>query len=115
VAADAKTADAFFTGFPSYWNIVVLYLLMFHVPPGLNAVILLVLSGLVFVRIGYVYPSRTPTLRRLTLTLAAAWAVIIGVIIALWPSPPRALAIASLGFPVYYFVLSLWLNARRVR
>jgi phosphatidylcholine synthase len=114
VAADAKTADAF-TGFPSYWNIIVLYLLMFHVPPGWNAVILLALSGLVFVRIGYVYPSRTPTLRRLTLTLGAAWAVMIGVIIALWPSPPRALAIASLGFPVYYFVLSLWLNARRVR
>ena len=29
-----------------------------------NAVILLVLSALVFWRIGYVYPSRTPTLRR---------------------------------------------------
>ena len=26
VAPDAKTADHFFTGFPSYWNIVVLYL-----------------------------------------------------------------------------------------
>ena len=115
VAPDAKTADAFFTGFPSYWNVVVLYLLLFHVPPGLNAVILLVLSGLVFVRIGYVYPSRTPTLRWLTLALGAAWSVMIGVIIALWPSPPRALAIASLGFPVYYFVLSLWLNARRSR
>ena len=25
-AADAKTDDHFFTGFPSYWNIVVLYL-----------------------------------------------------------------------------------------
>ena len=106
---------AFFTGFPSYWNIVVLYLLLFHVPPGWNALILLVLSGLVFVRIGYVYPSRTPTLRRLTLTLGAAWAVMVCAIIALWPSPPRAIAIASLGFPVYYFVLSLWLNARRVR
>ena len=115
VAPDAKSSDAFFTGFPSYWNVVVLYLLLFHVPPGWNALILLALSGLVFVRIGYVYPSRTPTLRRLTLTLGAAWAVTICVIIALWPSPPRAIAIASLGFPVYYFVLSLWLNARRVR
>ena len=33
-AADAKTADHFFTGFPSYWNIVVLYLLLFRVPPA---------------------------------------------------------------------------------
>ncbi|HEX6463002.1 MAG TPA: hypothetical protein VFZ98_01060 [Vicinamibacterales bacterium] len=115
VAPDAKTADAFFTGFPSYWNVAVLYLLLFRVPPGWNAVILLALSGLIFVRVRYVYPSRTPMLRPLTLTLSAIWSVMIGVIIALWPSPPRALAIASLAFPVYYFVLSLWLNARRSR
>src|ERR1051326_7473559 len=111
VAPDAKTADAFFTGFPSYWNIVVLYLLLFRVPPGWNAVILLALSGLIFVRIGYVYPSRTPTLRALTLTLSAMWAAMIAAIIVLWPSPPRALSIASLAFPVYYVVLSLWLNS----
>jgi phosphatidylcholine synthase len=113
VAPDAKTADAFFTGFPSYWNVVVLYLLLFHVTPGWNAVILLVLSALIFVRIGYVYPSRTPTLRALTLTLAAVWAGMIAVIVALWPSPPRLLAIASLVFPVYYVMLSLWLHSRR--
>lgn len=115
VAPDAKTADAFFTGFPSYWNIVVLYLLVFHVSPAWNAAILLVLSGLIFVRIRYVYPSRTPTLRRLTLTLAGIWAVMLAVMIADYPTPPRGLAIASLGFPVYYIVLSLWLNAGRSR
>ncbi len=113
VAPDAKTADAFFTGFPSYWNIVVLYLLLFHVPPGWNAAILLALSALVFVRIGYVYPSRTPTLRPVTLTLAALWTAMLAVIIVLWPSPPHALSIASLAFPVYYLVLSLWLHFHR--
>lgn len=113
VAPDAKTADAYFTGFPSYWNIVVLYLLLFRVPPGWNAAILLVLSGLIFVRIGYVYPSRTPTLRPLTLTLAAIWTGTLAVIIVLWPSPPHALSIASLAFPVYYIVLSLWLHFHR--
>ena len=56
VAPDAKSNDHFFTGFPSYWNIVVLYLLLFRVPPLGNALVLLVLSALVFVRIGYVYP-----------------------------------------------------------
>jgi phosphatidylcholine synthase len=113
VAPDAKTDDHFFTGFPSYWNIVVLYLLMFRVPPGVNAVILLVLSALVFVRIGWVYPSRTATLQRTTIALGAIWTVMIGAIIWWWPAPPRALAIASLAFPVYYLVLSLILHARR--
>jgi phosphatidylcholine synthase len=113
VSPDAKTDDHFFTGFPSYWNIVVLYLLLFRVSPGANAVILLVLSALVFVRIGWVYPSRTATLQRTTLALGALWTVMIAAIIWMWPSPPRALAIASLGFPVYYLVLSLILHARR--
>jgi phosphatidylcholine synthase len=113
VAPDAKSDDHFFTGFPSYWNIVVLYLLMFHVPPAANAVILLALSALVFVRIGYVYPSRTETLRRTTLGLGAVWGLMLAAIIWMWPSPPRPLAIASLAFPVYYLVLSLVLQARR--
>jgi phosphatidylcholine synthase len=113
VAPDAKTSDQFFTGFPSYWNIVVLYLMVFAVPPGVNAAVLLVLSALVFVRVGYVYPSRTPVLRRLTLLLSAAWAVAIGAMIAMWPSPPRWVAIGSLAFPVYYVVLSVVLQLRR--
>lgn len=112
-AVDAKTPDHFFTGFPSYWNVVVLYLMMFRVPPAVNAVILLVLSALVFVRTGYVYPSRTPVLRGLTLALAAGWSALLGVIIYMWPNAPRSLGIASLAFPVYYLVLSLVLDARR--
>ena len=32
-AADAKTNDHFFTGFPSYWNIVALYLHIAGLPP----------------------------------------------------------------------------------
>ena len=110
---DAKTPDHFFTGFPSYWNIVVLYLLLFRVPPGANAVVLLVLSAMIFVRIGYVYPSRTPTLQKTTLALGALWTAAIGAIIWLWPSPPAWLSIGSLLFPVYYLVLSLVLHARR--
>ena len=49
--ADAKveTTDHFFTGFPSYWNIVALYLYVWRLPPAVNAAILLVLAVLVFV------------------------------------------------------------------
>ena len=115
VAPDAKSSDHFFTGFPSYWNIVVLYLMLFRVPPFYNAIVLLGLSALVFVRIGYVYPSRTETLRTLTLVLGCAWGVLVGAIIWLWPSPPYWMAIGSLLFPVYYTVLSFVLHARRKR
>jgi phosphatidylcholine synthase len=113
VAPDAKTADHFFTGFPSYWNIVALYLHIFDFDPRVNAIVLLVLSAMVFWRIRYVYPSRTPVLRTLTIALGAVWGLIVIAMILLLPTVPAWLVTASLVFPVYYALLSLALNTRR--
>ena len=115
VAPDGKTADHFFTGFPSYWNVVALYLYAFGSAPVVNAVVLLVLSGLVFVRVGYIYPTRTRSLRVLTLALAVLWgAMLVGIVTTL-PRPPRSLLVLSLAFPAYYFAASLALHVRRSR
>jgi phosphatidylcholine synthase len=113
-AGDAKTDDHFFTGFPSYWNIVALYLYAAGLPPIVNAFVLLGLSALVFVRIGYVYPTRTPVLRGLTIALGGVWAAMVLLMILMLPEVPGLLLIASLFFPVYYVVLSRILHARRV-
>lgn len=115
VSEDAKTEDHFFTGFPSYWNIVVLYLVVLALSPILNAVILLTLCALVFVRIGYVYPTRTTTARTLTVLLGLVWSVMMMVLILQLPTPHRSLAWLSLFFPVYYTGLSFMLHARRAR
>src|SRR5688572_16120095 len=110
---DAKTSDYFFTGFPSYWNIIALYIHAARMPDLFNAVLLLVLVVLVFVRIGYVYPSRTPILQGLTNILGAVWTLMMLAITWLLPAPPSWLVIASLFFPIYYVALSLRLNAKR--
>jgi phosphatidylcholine synthase len=110
---DAKTNDHFFTGFPSYWNIVALYLHIAALAPVWNAMILVVLSALVFWRIGYVYPSRTPTLRGLTIGLAVCWTIVVVSMILALPRVPTVLFAASFVFPVYYTVLSFVLHARR--
>ena len=110
---DAKTSDYFFTGFPSYWNIVALYLHAARTPPAFNGVLLLALVVMVFVRIGYVYPSRTPVLRGLTNALGGVWAVMMLAVVWLLPEVPGPLLIGSLFFPVYYTVLSFWLHAQR--
>ena len=112
-SADAKTSDHFFTGFPSYWNIVALYLHAFAAPPAVNAAILIVLSALVFVRIGYIYPSRTPVLQRTTVALGAIWAVMVVAIVLQLPAVSKTLLVASLFFPLYYTVFSLVLDSRR--
>ena len=113
--ADAKTADHFFTGFPSYWNIVALYLVALGIGPWAGAAILLGLAALVFVPIGYVYPSRTPTLRRTTVGAGLVWGALLLWIIATLPAPSRGVTWFSLLFPGYYAVLSLVLHARRTR
>jgi phosphatidylcholine synthase len=112
-SADAKTTDNFFTGFPSYWNIVALYVHAAAMAPVVNAGILLLFVALVFVRVGYVYPTRMPVLRGLTLALCAIWALMILAIVLTLPDVSRPLLIGSLFFPVYYTVLSFVLHARR--
>jgi phosphatidylcholine synthase len=110
---DAKTADHLFTGFPSYWNIVVFYLYLARWTPAVNAAILLALAALVFVPIRYVYPSRTPPLRVLTISLGILWGALVVVMLAQLPEVSPSIFLASLLFPVYYFLLSLALELRR--
>jgi phosphatidylcholine synthase len=110
---DAKTTDHFFTGFPSYWNIVAFYLYTLGWPRALNAVVLLVFALGVFVPIRYLYPSRAPTLRGLTIALALVWGAVVLWSLAHLTTVPRALVVASLAYPVYYVGLSLALHTRR--
>jgi phosphatidylcholine synthase len=109
---DAKTVDHFFTGFPSYWNIVVLYLFVARLTPFSNAAILLTFVALVFVPIRYVYPSRTPVLQNVTITLGVIWAVLMVVMLWQFPAVSRPVFWASFIFPAYYGLLSLALHLR---
>jgi phosphatidylcholine synthase len=112
---DAKTEDHFFTGFPSYWNIVVLYLVAWGSGAAVSASVLGALAVLVFVPVRYVYPSRTPVLQPVTIVLGLAWAASMLAVIWRLPSVPGWLLLSSLVFPAYYVALSLWLHARRRR
>ena len=112
---DAKTADYFFTGFPSYWNIVVFYLFVARWPPAVNAAILLGLAVLVFVPIRYLYPSRGAAFQALTNVLGAIWGVLMLVMLWQFPAVPRPLFYASLVFPAYYLALSFWIEFTRRR
>ena len=111
---DAKTSDHFFTGFPSYWNVVVFYLFVMHGSQVFNAMILLVLAALVFVPIRYVYPSRTPQWRLVTVLLGLAWGITLLVMVWQLPVVSSPLLWGSLLFPLYYVVLSLLVGRRRL-
>ncbi len=112
---DAKTDDHLFLGFPSYWNILAFYVIVLDLDTATVAVLLAVCTALVFIPIGYVYPSRTDTLQRLTLVLTTVWLVSYAVLLSQVPDPGAIWLAISLAYVVYYVVLSLYLTARRTR
>ena len=107
---DAKTDDHFFLGFPSYWNIVAFYVVVWELSTAATTVLLLLLSVLVFVPIKYLYPSRTEKLWYVNMTLATLWLALWAAITASLPDAPVALVALSLVYVVYYVAVSLWLT-----
>ena len=106
---DAKTADDFFLGFPSYWNVLALYLWLLDVGPIGSTLWLAGLSIAVFVPIKYLYPSKVEpfSLRAWLGVGGIVWTVVlVGCIV--WPEQSSAFFLleASLAYPAWYLLLS---------
>ena len=108
---DAKTDDDFFLGFPSYWNVVAIYLWLFGTDPTAGSALVVGLSILVFVPLKYLYPSRMKVFYWTTNLGGALWLVGIAACVA-WPGEvePFHLLPLSLLYPAYYIGGSLWLG-----
>lgn len=104
--ADAKTDDGFFLGFPSYWNVVALYLYQLRPAGWLSLAVILLLALLTFVPSRYLYPSQSGRFNRATTLLGVIWGVLLLVILAQPPGEAQSLAVISLAFPIYYLLLS---------
>jgi phosphatidylcholine synthase len=109
-SSQAKTSDGYFTGFPSYWNVTVFYLYVLGVPGPYAALLIAYLSVMVFVPIRYLYPSKAPCFRKLSIALTCAWGAALVAILADIHDIPPALAWGSLLFPAYYMTLSFYLH-----
>lgn len=105
----AKMVDeAFFVGFPSYWNVVVFYAFLLDLSAAANTVLVLVLSLLVFADVRFLYVSRMRRHRLLHVILGGAWGAACMVALFLEPGPLRAaLVYGSLGYVAFYTVHSL--------
>jgi phosphatidylcholine synthase len=109
---DAKTEDHFFLGFPSYFNVVAFYAIVFEPGEGALAAVLVVCLLLVFVPIRYVYPTRTLAFRKLSLTLTTLWLISYAAILLQMPEPDPLLLGFSILYLFYYFGLSLYLTGK---
>jgi phosphatidylcholine synthase len=108
---DAKTDETeeyFFKGFPSYWNVMVLYMLLMGLNPWLNLAFLVLFNILIFVPVKYVYPTRNTRLRRLTLVLSYLYAAVGVWGLLQYPDVPGWVVLGSFIYVGYYIALSLW-------
>lgn len=108
----AKTADGYFLGFPSYWNIVAFYLYFLEPPRWFSIAAITGLALLTFVPTRYLYPTQPGTLNRITNIFGAVWTVMLVWILASAPEQRGTLVFLSLFFPVYYMLTSWWVSLR---
>jgi|SRR6516164_9454904 phosphatidylcholine synthase len=134
----AKTDDGYFLGFPSYWNLVALYLYLLHfyvvpLPDWLAIGLVSGLALLTFVPSRYLYPSQKGRLNMVTNVFGVVWAGMLAWVLYRLPiepsasgelaadEPTRWLIVCSLLFPLYYLTVSwavsvrLWQRRRRQR
>ena len=106
---DAKTEDDFFLGFPSYWNILALYLWLLGVSPLSGTIWVGSLSVAVFIPLKYLYPSKVRPMRlRFGLGVGAiVWTIALAACVQ-WPGAvaPYYLIEVSLAYPAWYMWLS---------
>lgn len=106
---DMKTEDAFFLGFPSYWNIIALY--MFWLSPGPLIAVLLVVAPaiLTFVPTRYLYPSRNDILWKTSWGLGIIWFAMI-IYLLFQKLPNHSMISVSLFYPAYYMIASFYVD-----
>jgi phosphatidylcholine synthase len=108
-----KTADGFFLGFPSYWNIVAFYLYVTQAPVWASVALIVTCSVMTFVPTPYIYATRGGPFARTINIGSAIWFVVLGWILASPAAEARTLALVSLIYPAMYLVLSVIVGLRR--
>jgi phosphatidylcholine synthase len=104
-------AGGFFLGFPSYWNIVALYLGVFAQwwPLAMNGAIVLLLAALTVAPVGFIYPNLAPPRwKRPIMIGGAVWLLLLLAMLPSYPDVPVRLVVASLIYPAFYVFVSLY-------
>jgi phosphatidylcholine synthase len=71
-----KTADNYFRGFPTLWNVVAFYLFVLKPAPWLAALLVALLAVLTFVPFRFLHPFRVARLRVVSMGAVVLWALL---------------------------------------
>jgi phosphatidylcholine synthase len=112
---NVKTADGFFLGFPSYWNIVAYYLFVLHPAASVSIALIATCSVLTFVPTPYLYATRGGPFAKLINFGSMAWFISLGMVLYGPEDYRRTIAIVSFAFPALYMTLSAFVTFTRTR
>ena len=117
----AKSADNFFVGFPSYWNMLIIYMICFQSPQLVNEILIIIFAVFSFIPIKYIYLSRTENISSSkfvkTFTFSFMMLASVATIIAVLLFPiktPSVLVSIILAFAIFYIIFSIKLNIKPV-
>jgi phosphatidylcholine synthase len=98
-----KTADNYFRGFPTLWNVVAFYLFVLKPEPWLAAGLVVLLAVLTFVPFKFLHPFRVARLRMVSMGAVVLWAILAAYALlrSLEPGPWVAAGLVALAV---YFV-----------
>jgi phosphatidylcholine synthase len=84
-----KTADNYFRGFPTLWNVVAFYLFVLKPAPWLAAALVALLCVLTFVPFKFLHPFRVVRLRKVSMAAVVLWSLLAAVALlrSLEPGP----------------------------
>lgn len=103
-------SGGFFLGFPSYWNIVALYLGLAAARGWtvLNGAIVLAFALLTVMPVGFIYPNLAPRRWKPAILIGAAmWLVLLLAMLPSYPDVPAWLVVLSLVYPAFYTWVSV--------
>ena len=105
--SDMKTDDHYFLGFPSYWNVVALYLYWLAPGPVVAVFCVVVPAVLTVIPTRYLYPSRNGFLWKTNFILGGLWILLVCTLLV-QPEPNGALVWVSLAYPAFYMATSFY-------
>jgi phosphatidylcholine synthase len=110
----AKTGDGYFTGFPSYWNVVAFYFYLLRPPELVAGALVAILALMTFWPVRYLYPTTNQRARPISLGGGALWGALC-VWLVTRPDPSRTWIWLSLLYPAWYMAFSFYLHFARPR
>jgi len=98
-----KTADNYFRGFPTLWNVVAFYLFVLKPAPWLTAALVAMLAILTFVPFKFLHPFRVARLRTVSIGVLVLWSLL-GAYTLARALDPGPWVVAGLVILAVYFI-----------